>query len=54
MAPVWIAWPKKASAIDSDLTQQIVRKAGMDVGMVDYKVCSIDQDWSGLLFTWRG
>jgi CheY-like chemotaxis protein len=53
-APVWIAWPKRGSTIKSDLTQQTVRKIGMAEGMVDYKVCSIDADWSALLFTWRG
>lgn len=54
LAPVWIAWPKKGSAIESDLGQQRVRETGLAEGMVDYKICSIDQDWSALLFTWRG
>lgn len=53
-APVWIAWPKKGSGFESDLAQQVVRERGMDEGMVDYKICSIDQDWSALLFKWRG
>ena len=53
-APVWIAWPKRGSTIKSDLWQQSVRKIAMAEGMVDYKVCSIDADWSALLFTWRG
>ena len=52
-APVWIAWPKKASGVKSDLSQQVVRKTGLAAGMVDYKVCSIDATWSGLLFTVR-
>jgi hypothetical protein len=51
--PLWIAWPKKASPLGSDLTQAIVRKAGLAVGLVDYKVCAIDATWSGLLFTRR-
>jgi CheY-like chemotaxis protein len=51
--PLWIAWPKKASALGSDLTQAIVRKAGLAAGLVDYKVCAIDATWSGLLFTRR-
>ena len=50
---LWIAWPKKASRIESDLTQQIVRNTGLNAGLVDYKVCSIDSTWSGLLFTHR-
>lgn len=53
-APVWIAWPKKAFSIPSNLTQQRVRKAAMDAGLVDYKICSITKDWSGLLFKYRG
>jgi DNA-binding NarL/FixJ family response regulator len=53
-SPVWIAWPKKKSSQSSDLNQPKVRKVCMDTGMVDYKVCSIDQTWTALLFTWRG
>jgi len=53
-APVWIAWPKKGAACEGDLTQRVVREAGMNAGMVDYKICSIDRNWSALLFTWRG
>ena len=48
---VWIAWPKKGSAAASDLSEKAVRAAGLAAGMVDYKVCSMDQTWSGLLFT---
>ncbi|MCJ7625733.1 MAG: hypothetical protein MUO76_19755, partial [Anaerolineaceae bacterium] len=51
--PIWIAWPKKASGMVTDLTQQIVRQAGLNAGLVDYKVCSIDKTWSGLLFIKR-
>lgn len=55
---LWIAWPKKAplqesAKVPSDLTQPIVRHCGLDHGWVDYKVCSIDDTWSGLLFTRR-
>jgi CheY-like chemotaxis protein len=53
-SPVWIAWPKKKSSLLSNLTQPKVREICMDAGMVDYKVCSIDQTWTALLFTWRG
>jgi len=52
-APLWIAWPKKASGVDSDLSQQFVRETGLAAGLVDYKICSIDATWSGLLFTKR-
>ncbi len=50
---LWIAWPKKASGITSDLSQAAVRKVGLDSGLVDYKVCSIDKTWSGLKFAIR-
>jgi len=51
--PIWIAWPKKASGVVTDLSQQTVREIGLGTGLVDYKVCSIDETWSGLLFTRR-
>jgi hypothetical protein len=51
--PLWIAWPKKASPLGCDLTQAVVRKVGLAIGLVDYKVCAIDGVWSGLLFTRR-
>jgi CheY-like chemotaxis protein len=50
---LWIAWPKKTSGITSDLTQNHVRKIGLASGLVDFKICSIDETWSGLLFTRR-
>jgi hypothetical protein len=52
-SPLWIAWPKKASRMASDLSQQVVRETGLASGLVDYKICSIDATWSGLLFTQR-
>jgi len=53
-APTWIAWPKKAAGIESDLNQPTVRQIAMAAGMVDYKICSIDERWSAMLFSWRG
>ncbi|HEU5180515.1 MAG TPA: hypothetical protein VFW45_06970 [Candidatus Polarisedimenticolia bacterium] len=50
---VWMMWPKKTSPLASDLTQQEVREIGLARGLVDYKVCAVDADWSGLLFTRR-
>ncbi len=50
---LWIAWPKKASGVVSDLSQTIVRKTGLDSGLVDFKICSIDKTWSGLRFSLR-
>lgn len=47
---LWVIWPKKASGMQSDLSQVIVRRIGMDAGLVDYKIASIDETWSGLRF----
>jgi len=49
--PLWIVWPKQASRMRADITQQQVREIGLAAGLVDYKVCSIDKTWAGLLFT---
>jgi hypothetical protein len=51
--PLWIAWPKKASGVPTDLTENVVRHAGLARGLVDTKVCAIDETWSGLLFRRR-
>ena len=50
---LWIAWPKKASGVKTDLDGNIVREFGLDAGWVDYKVCAIDETWSGLCFARR-
>lgn len=50
---LWIAWPKKASGVVTDLTEDVVRGAGLAHGLVDYKVCAIDATWSGLKFARR-
>jgi hypothetical protein len=50
---LWIAWPKKASGVTSDLSQTVVRRTGLDSGLVDFKICSIDATWSGLRFSHR-
>lgn len=50
---VWIGWPKKASGRATDLTEDIVRKVGLATGLVDVKVCAIDETWSGLKFVIR-
>lgn len=51
--PLWIAWPKRASRVSSDLTEQSVGAFGLAKGWVDYKICAIDETWSGLCFTKR-
>lgn len=50
---LWVAWPKKASSIDSDLSFQEVQRIGLDGGLVDNKSCSIDDDWQALRFVYR-
>jgi hypothetical protein len=50
---LWIAWPKKASGVATDLTEVRVREIGLRVGLVDNKVCAIDDTWSGLRFVFR-
>jgi hypothetical protein len=50
---LWICWPKKASGIVTDLTQNEVRSIGLASGLVDFKICAIDATWSGLCFTKR-
>jgi hypothetical protein len=50
---LWVAWPKKASGVATDLTEDVVRRIGLDAGLVDNKVCAIDDVWSGLRFVIR-
>jgi hypothetical protein len=50
---LWIAWPKKASGVETDLSEMAVRKIGLRHGLVDVKVCAIDATWSGLRFMRR-
>ena len=51
MAPAagfWVAWPKKASRVATDVTEDVVREVALPTGLVDNKVCAIDETWSGL------
>lgn len=50
---LWIVWPKKMSRISSDLSQKYVREIGLSAGLVDYKVCAVDETWAGLKFARR-
>lgn len=45
---IWVAWPKKASRVPTDVTEDVVRELGLAAGVVDVKVCAIDATWSGL------
>lgn len=47
---LWISWPKKASGVATDLTEDVVRQSGLDAGLVDVKVCAVTDVWSGLKF----
>ena len=50
---LWIVWPKKTSPLAADVSERDVRAAGLDHGLVDFKICAVDADWSGLLFSRR-
>lgn len=50
---IWISWPKKSSGVETDLDENIIRDFGLSHGMVDVKVCAVDETWSGLKFVFR-
>ncbi|MDH4168721.1 MAG: DUF3052 domain-containing protein [Acidimicrobiia bacterium] len=50
---VWIAWPKRAARVATDMTEDVVREVALPRGLVDVKVCAIDATWSGLRLVWR-
>jgi hypothetical protein len=50
---LWIAWPKRASKVPTDITEDTVRQVFLPLGLVDNKVCAIDEVWSGLRVVWR-
>jgi hypothetical protein len=50
---LWVAWPKKAAKVPTDLTDNVVRQIGLRHGLVDVKVCAITDVWSGLKFVRR-
>jgi hypothetical protein len=50
---LWLAWPKRSSGVASDLSDGVVRELGLGGGLVDNKVCAIDETWSGLRFVYR-
>jgi hypothetical protein len=52
-ARIWVAWPKKTSPLAGDLTQDLVRATPHAHGLVDYKICALDADWSGMCFAKR-
>jgi len=50
---IWIAWPKKSSGVETDLLFERVQRIGLDAGLVDVKICAVDETWSGLKFVYR-
>lgn len=50
---LWVAWPKKAARIDTDVSEGVVREFGLAAGLVDVKICAVDETWSGLKFVRR-
>ena len=45
---IWISWPKKSSKVPTDITEDIIRNFALQTGLVDIKVCAVDETWSGL------
>ncbi len=50
---VWVCWPKRASKVPTDMTEDVVRAEALPRGLVDVKVCAVDATWSGLKVVWR-
>jgi hypothetical protein len=50
---LWVCWPKRASGVHTDLDENIIRDYGLQQGLVDNKVCAVDEMWSGLRFVYR-
>ena len=53
MGGLWVAWPKRTSKVKTDITEDRVRDVALPTGLVDTKVCAIDDTWSGLRLVWR-
>ena len=45
---IWVSWPKKSSGVESDVTEDTIREIALPLGLVDVKVCAVDETWSGL------
>jgi hypothetical protein len=50
---LWVSWPKKSSGVTTDLSENVVRKIGLNAGLVDVKICAVNEIWSGLKFVFR-
>jgi hypothetical protein len=51
--PLWIMWPKRASKVATDVTEDVVRDVALPLGLVDTKVAAVDATWSALRLVWR-
>ena len=52
-AAIWVSWPKKASKVETDITEDTIREIALPMGLVDIKVCAVDETWSGLKLVLR-
>ena len=52
-AAIWVSWPKKASKVSTDITEDTIRAVALPLGLVDIKVCAVDETWSGLKLVLR-
>ena len=50
---LWVSWPKRASGVTTDVSESFVREIGLAAGLVDVKICAVDETWSGLKFVYR-
>ena len=50
---LWVSWPKRSSKVETDLSENVVREIGLGNGLVDVKICAVDETWSGLKFVLR-
>jgi len=50
---IWVSWPKRSSNLQTDLSDKVVRRCGLENGLVDAKVCAVDDSWSALKFVRR-
>ena len=50
---LWVSWPKRSSGVVTDLDENVIRSIGLEHGLVDVKVCAVDEIWSGLKFVYR-
>jgi hypothetical protein len=52
-AAIWVSWPKKTAKVDTDITEDTIRAVALPMGLVDVKVCAVDETWSGLKLVLR-